>query len=60
MSRNHVFNNLVNGAKNPTPSCVFLNRNIRKFCQTNYNTAGNVALTAYGTAYQQGNVASGI
>jgi len=60
MSRNHVFNNLVNGAKNTTPSCVFLNRNIRKFCQTNYNTAGNVSLTAYGTGFQRGNVGPGI
>ena len=59
MSPNYVFNNLVNGAKNPTPSCVFLNRNIRKFCQSSYNTAGNVALTAYGTGFQHGNVGAG-
>lgn len=58
MSPNYVFNNLVNGAKNPTPSCVFPNRNIRKFCQSSYNTAGNVALTAYGTGFQ-GNVGAG-
>ncbi len=58
MSPNYVFNNLVNGAKNPTPSCVFLNRNIRKFCQTNYNTAGNVSLTAYRAGYQR-NVGAG-
>ncbi len=59
MSRTYVFNNLVNGAKNSTPSCVFLDRNIRKFCQSSYKTAGNVSLTAYGTAYQGGNVSPG-
>ena len=59
MSYNYVFNNLVNGAKNPTPSCVFPNRNIRKFCQSSYNTAGNVALTAYGTGFSPGNVSTG-
>jgi len=59
MNRNYVFYNLVNGAKNPTPSCAFLNRNILKFCQSPYNTAGNVSLTAYGTGFQHGNVGAG-
>lgn len=59
MSPNYVFNNLVNGAKNPTPSCVFPNRNIRKFCQSSYNTAGNVSLTAYIVGNQYGGKSSG-
>lgn len=59
MTRNYVFNTLVNGAKNTTPSCAFPNRNIQNFCQTNYNTAGNVSLTAYGTGFQHGNVGAG-
>jgi len=59
MSRNYVFYTSVNGAKNTTPSCVFLNKGIQNFCQTNYNTAGNVSLTAYGAGFQHGNVGAG-
>ena len=59
MSRHYVFNTSVNGAKNPTPSCAFPNRNIQNFCQSSYNTAGNVSLTAYIVGNQYGGKSPG-